>query len=104
MTATSILKSWEVIPNRDIKTAWIAAPNTTDSGNTLAITLADHGINPTGLLTVDVHEHQTDGSVIVNEAVTTAVSAGVLTVTFVAGTDDFRMIEIRGRGDPGAFS
>ncbi len=104
MTATSILKSWEVIPNRDLKTAWIAAPNTTDSGDTLEITLADHGISPTGLLTADVHEHTTDGSVIVNESATTAVSAGVLTVTFVAGTDDFRVIKLRGRADPGAFS
>ena len=105
MTATSILETWEELPNAGLKRVLFTAPSTTDATNTLEITLADYGIAATGLLAVSSWVHTTDGSVITTEANTTAVSSGVLTVTIAAGTDnDFRVIEIIGRADPGDFS
>lgn len=105
MAATTILKAWEVVPNSEIKKVIITCPNTTDATNTVAITLSDYGISATGLLAVSSWVHTTDGSVITSEANTTSVSSGVLTVTIAAGTDnDYRVIEITGRADPGAFS
>lgn len=104
MTATTILKSWEVLPNAGLKRVMFALPNTTDAANTVAITLADYGISATGLLAVSSWVHTTDGSVITAESNTCAVSSGVLTVTIAAGTDnDFRVIEIVGRADAGDF-
>jgi len=103
MTATSILKKWGHRPNSDLTKVIICAANTVNSGDTLDVTLANYGINATGLLSVKAWRHTTDGSVIVTEAVTTAVVSGVLTITFVAGTADFRVIELVGRADVGAF-
>jgi len=104
MTATSILKSWDVIPNCGLKTVLFATPNTADATNTLEITLADYGISATGLLTVESWVHTADGSVITTELNTCAVSAGVLTVTIAAGTnDDMRVVQITGRPDAGVF-
>ena len=104
MTATSILKSWEMGPNSELKRVLFVTPNTADAGNTLEITLTDYGISATGLLAIQSWKHTTDGSVIVTEANTCAVSSGVLTVTVTAGTDDdMRVVEIIGRADPGAF-
>jgi len=105
MAATSILKKWEMLPNAELKRVLFITPNTADTTNTLAITLADYGIAATGLLAVSSWVHTTDGSVITVEANTTAVSAGVLTVTIAAGTDnDMRVIEIIGRSTPGVFA
>jgi len=104
MVATSILKSWEEIPNAGLKRVLFVTPNTADATNTLAITLADYGISTTGLLAVSSWVHTADGSVITVEANTCAVSAGVLTVTVAAGTDDdMRVVEIVGRADLGVF-
>jgi len=105
MTATSILKSWEVLPNSELKRVLFQTPDTADATNTLEITLADYGISVTGLLAVNSWVHTASGSVITAESNTCAVSSGVLTVTIAAGTDnDVRVIEIIGRADPGAFS
>jgi hypothetical protein len=105
MVATSILKSWEEVPNAELKRVLFITPNTADAANTLEITLADYGISATGLLAVSSWKHTTDGSVIVTEANTTTVSAGVLTVTIAAGTDnDLRVVEIIGRADVGVFA
>jgi len=105
MTAASILKAWIAGPNSDLVEAVICCPNTTDATNTVAITLSDYGISATGLLSVESWVHTADGSIITTEANTTAVSAGVLTVTIAAGTnDDFRVIRIVGRSDVGAFA
>jgi hypothetical protein len=105
MAATSILKNWEVVPNSGLKRVLFQTPNTADATNTLEITLADYGIAATGLLAVSSWVHTTDGSVITTEANTCAVSAGVLTVTIAAGTDnDTRVVEIIGRSDKGVFS
>jgi|ETNvirnome_2_300_1030623.scaffolds.fasta_scaffold00052_57 hypothetical protein len=105
MAATSILKSWEQAPNSGLKRLLFITPNTADATDTLAITLTDYGISATGLLAVQSWKHTTDGSVIVTEANTTAVSSGVLTVTIPAGTDnDMRVVEVIGRADAGVFA
>ena len=105
MVATTILKSWELIPNAGLKRILFQTPNTADATNTLEITLADYGISLTGLLAVTSWVHTADGSIITTEANTSAVSAGVLTVTIAAGTDnDTRVVEITGRGTPGVFA
>jgi len=104
MAATSILKSWELAPNCGLKSLLFITPNTADATNTLEITLTDYGISATGLLVVESWKHTTDGSVIVTELNTCAVSAGVLTVTIAAGTDnDMRVIQVVGRADAGVF-
>lgn len=58
---------------------------TVDDGDTLTVTLADYGIS--SVLAIKGFIHTTTDSVIVAEAPTTAVSAGVLTIT-VGGTTD----------------
>lgn len=89
--------SVEAIPNSSLKSVWFYTQDDADATNTIAITLADYGIHPTGLLAVRCYKHTTNGSVIVSEANTTAVSSGVLTVTVAAGTDnDVRVIEVIG--------
>lgn len=104
MVATSILKSWEMAPNSGLKSLLFITPNTADATNTLEITLTDYGISATGLLAVESWVHTTDGSVITTELNTCAVSAGVLTVTIAAGTDnDMRVIQVIGRADAGVF-
>lgn len=104
MAAVTQLATFEVVPTSELKEVIFTLANTTDAADTFAITLADHGINPTGLLLVDQYVHTTDGSVLTREAATTAVAAGVLTVTIPAGTDnDFRVVRIVGRGTPGVF-
>ena len=102
--ATSILKSWDIVPNTEVKSVLFQTPNTADATDTLEITLSDYGIAATGLLVVESWVHTADGSVITTELNTCAVSSGVLTVTIVAGTDDdTRVIQIIGRADAGVF-
>jgi len=87
----------EVSPNVGVKRIIVITPATADPGDTVAVTLANYGM--TGIYTVDSFVHTTDGSIIVGVANTTAVSAGVLTVTLLAGdgnTDKERVIEITG--------
>ena len=103
--ATSILKSWDIVPNTEVKSVLFQTPNTADATDTLEITLSDYGIAATGLLVVESWVHTADGSVITTELNTCAVSSGVLTVTIVAGTnDDTRVIQIIGRADAGVFA
>jgi len=102
--ATSILKSWDIVPNTEVKSVLFQTPNTADATDTLEITLSDYGIAATGLLVVESWVHTADGSIITTELNTCAVSSGVLTVTIVAGTnDDTRVIQIIGRADAGVF-
>lgn len=75
---------------RKVKSLIVETEDTADAGNTIAVTLADHGI--TTVLGVQSWVHTTNNSVIATEANTTAVSAGVLTVTVAAGTDDDKRI------------
>jgi len=105
MGALTKLESWEESPNAGIKRVLFTLANTADAADTLSITLADYGISATGLLAVNSWVHTADGSIITVEANTTAVSSGTLTVTIAAGTDnDFRVIEIVGRGTLGVFA
>ena len=88
----------ELAPNAGLKEIFIQTRDTVDATDTIAITLASYGIHPTGLLAVQSWVHTTSNSVITAEANTTAVSAGVLTVTIAAGTDDdVRVIRVVGR-------
>jgi hypothetical protein len=97
MTTTTIEAGYEVAPNPGLKMVYFVTPSTADPGDTLAITLATYGI--TKVLAVYSFVHTTDYSVIVPVANTTAVSAGTLTVTLVAGdgnTDKRRVIKVVG--------
>ena len=88
-------------PNCGLTDFWVQTLDTVDAADTLALTLKDYGISDTGLLAVQSWKHTTNNSVIVTEANTTAVSSGVLTITFVAGSDnDARVIRVTGRAVP----
>jgi hypothetical protein len=88
MAAITDIDVVQITPNSGLTTVMVQTRNTVDAADTIAITLADYGIQATGLLWVMGCKHTTDGSVIVTEAPTTAVSSGVLTITVPAGTDD----------------
>ena len=64
----------------------VFADNTADDTDTIAIKLADYGI--TTLKYVKGYTHTTEGSLIIEEAPTTAVSTGTLTITIGGSTDD----------------
>lgn len=64
----------------------VFAPDTSDASDTLAVTLANYGI--TNIKFIKGYTHTTEGSVIIEEAPTTAVSAGVLTITIGGSTDN----------------
>ena len=69
--------------------------DTADATDTFTVTLSDYGI--TTLLNVKGFKHTTNNSVIVLEQPTTAVAAGVLTVTIPGGSDnDIRVVLIGG--------
>jgi hypothetical protein len=70
----------------EVKSLVIMLSNTADATDTVAITLADKGINT--VLGILAFKETTDSSVIVTETDTTSVSAGILTVTIAAGTDN----------------
>lgn len=73
----------------------VTCDNTADDGDTVAITLADYGI--TTLKMIKGYSHTTEGSVIIEEAPTTSVTAGVLTITIGGSTDNnFRAFLVGG--------
>jgi len=87
----------EVSPNDNIVQVMIVTKNTVDATDTIELTLSKLGIGPAGLIGVYGWKHTTDNSVSVKEFPTTAVSAGVLTITVPSGTDnDPRMYMIIG--------
>lgn len=63
---------------------------TVDATDTIPITLTDYGIGKTGFIGIIAFSETTDNSVFAQEADTTAVAAGVLTITIAAGTNDDR--------------
>ena len=67
---------------------------TADDTDTIAVTLANYGI--TSLLYVKGFTHTTDNDAIIVEAPTTAVSAGVLTITVGGSTDNKKRVFIVG--------
>lgn len=87
-----------LVPDNSLVMLLVETPNTADATDTIAITLADYGISK--FLFIIGNKHTTDNSVVVTEAPTTAVSAGVLTITVPAGTDnDKRLYLVIGAGD-----
>jgi len=69
-----------------VRYIYVEAPATADAGDTVAITLSDYGL--TTFWGILGWKHTTDDSVCVAEEPTTAVSAGVLTITLAVGTDN----------------
>lgn len=75
----------EITPNSGIKEIIVSTPALGASGDTIAVTLVDHGISETGLLAISGFVQSTTASVITIERPTTAVAAGVLTITSGTG-------------------
>lgn len=82
----------EQSPRLETKVIRVATPNDADDGDTFDIILSDVGIT-----TVDGvigFTHSTENNVIIQEQPTTAVSAGVLTITIGGSTDDKKRVFI----------
>lgn len=76
------------LPTGGVSCLLVRTLDTVDAADTLTVTLADYGINATGLIGVIGFKHTTDNSVMVQEQPTTSVTSGVLTITVPAGTDN----------------
>lgn len=88
----------QVSPNPGITCAVIRCDETVDATNTVVQTLSKLGIGPTGFIGVIAFVETTANSVYAQEAVTTAVSSGVLTLTIPSGTNnDRRLIMVYGQ-------
>jgi hypothetical protein len=87
----------DAVPNQGRKMLIVETPNTADSGDTIAITLADYGIST--FLGIFGNAHETEDSIVVTEEPTTSVSAGVLTITVggTLNTDSKRVYTIFGK-------
>jgi len=68
--------------------------DTSDDGDTIPITLADYGI--TTAKYVKGYTHTTEGVLIIEEAPTTSVTTGVLTITIGGSTDNKARVFIVG--------
>ena len=89
VTSTSTLN--EVQPAQGgAKVIQVETVNTVDDTDTILITLADFGISTfQGILGFT---HSTEDSVVITEAPTTAVAAGVLTITVGGSTDNKKRV------------
>ncbi len=87
----------DVSPQQGRKIVMVETPTTVDTADTIPITLADFGI--TTFLAIEGHTHSTENSIVIAEAPTTAVSAGVLTITVGGSTnsDEKRVYIIYGK-------
>ena len=87
----------EALPALGTKTIRVETANTADTADTIAITLADFGIGT--FLTIDGYTHSTEDSIVIAEAPTTAVAAGVLTITVGGSTnsDEKRIYIVNGK-------
>jgi hypothetical protein len=86
-----------VAPIGGITKAVIRTTNTVDATNTITQSLTKLGIGPTGFIGIIAFVETTEDSVYAQEAVTTSVSSGTLTLTIPAGTDnDRRFIAVYG--------
>ena len=97
MAAITTSTITDTIPVLGRKMLMVESPTTTDTGDTIAITLASYGI--TTFLGIIGNAHSTENSVVITEAPTTAVSSGVLTIT-VGGslnTDNKRVYFVFGK-------
>ena len=80
MAAITANKIGELAPTNSVhKEIVLETLATAVSADTIAVTLSDYGC--TKFVGIDGQVHTTEDSVIVAEAPTTAVSAGVLTIT-----------------------
>lgn len=84
----------QIAPNAGVKELMWELPDTVIGGtDTVQIDLNDHGA--TQLLTIDVWDQTTTGSVVVSEEPTTVVTAGVLVVTLGGSDTGAKTIVIR---------
>jgi len=74
----------DAVPHMGRKIITVETANTADTADTIAITLADYGIST--FLAVTGYVHTTENSIVVEEAPTTAVASGVLTITVGGST------------------
>ncbi|MHA1481858.1 MAG: hypothetical protein ACTSQA_00285 [Candidatus Heimdallarchaeaceae archaeon] len=97
MAAITTSTITDAVPNQGRKMLVVETPNTADTADTVAITLADYGIST--FLGILGQSHDTENSIVTTEAPTTAVSAGVLTITLggSGNTDAKRVYVIWGK-------
>jgi hypothetical protein len=79
---------------RDIpgKVLRIETAATADDGDTIVITLADYGMKT--IEGIAGYTHTATDSIVISEAPTTSVTAGVLTITVGGSTDDKKRVFI----------
>ena len=90
MTAATLTHIRELVPNAGFKCIKVELATTADDGDTYAITLATYGMKT--FEAIEGWIHTTEDSVVVAEAPTTAVSAGVLTITVGGSTDNKKRV------------
>lgn len=90
ISSTSTIR--EIVPSLGMKMLKIETPATADDGDTIAITLSNYGIKT--LEGIVGFTHSTTDSIVITEAPTTAVSAGVLTITVGGSTDNKKRVFI----------
>ena len=83
---TSTINVKEQSPRLETKVILIETPATADDGDTLDVTLSDYGA--VGITAIQGFTHSTTDSIIIEEAPTTSVTTGVLTITVGGTTDD----------------
>jgi len=91
---TSAIKIDEQINSGGLREIVVTTPATANANDTYTVTLANHGIS--NLQTFNESVHTTANSVIAVGASTTAVAAGVLTVTLGVGASKIRVARIGG--------
>lgn len=79
-----------VTPVGGISSFLVRTNATVDATNTIVLTLSKYGIGPKGFIGLIGFVETTDDSVYAQEAFTTAVASGVLTITVPAGTNNDR--------------
>lgn len=83
----------ELAPNLGAKEVLVVSSTTISAAvDTLTVTLANFGIST--VLAVNGYVHTTENSVIVAESGTTAVSAGVLTITPATGNENKKRVYV----------
>ena len=77
----------ELVPNPEYKEIIIETAATFNTTlDHIEMTLADHGISPTGFISINGYEMSGTYGVVSTDAPTTSVAAGVLAITSSTGT------------------
>lgn len=73
----------ELVPNAEYKEIIVLSPSVMIASDQIAITLADHGISASGVLTVTGFVHTTIASIVTSDQPTTTVygTSGILILT-----------------------